>query len=148
MPFIDNPERFKTYLLSAKELQTLQKIETSFVLPSEKKIQTLINIAYICSLEQESIIVLIASDITLLSEAKNKTTEAIKRVQEYNLAENRFFSMIMHELRTPLTGITLTLDLLEKYSETWTKKRTTNILHSNSKFHQFISKFDGESSYN
>lgn len=122
LPFIDSPERFKYYLLSAKELQTLETIEVSFVKPSGKKIQTLINIFYIRFLEQEPIIVLIANDITLLLEAKSQITEAIQREQEYNLMKNRFLSMIMHEFRTPLTGITLTLDLLEKYSDTWTKE--------------------------
>ncbi|MGQ9818992.1 MAG: PAS domain-containing sensor histidine kinase [Candidatus Kapaibacteriales bacterium] len=122
LPIIKNLEGFKNYLLSAKELQTLETMEASVVLSTGKKVQILINIAYIRFLEQEPIVVLIVNDVTLLYEAKNRITDAINREQEYSVMKNRLISTIMHQLRTPLTGITLNLSLLEKYSDTWTKE--------------------------
>lgn len=136
LKFIDQ-ERIQRYIQSAREFQTMETYDDTTTLPSGRKVEFIINIAYIHFFEQEPWIVLIVSDVTQLSIANREITEALKREQEYSIMKNRFVSMVSHELRTPLTGIMLSTELLQKYWENWSNEernkhfdRIRNTIHS------------------
>ncbi|MCX6146215.1 MAG: ATP-binding protein [Candidatus Kapabacteria bacterium] len=72
--------------------------------------------------ESEEMIVLMAFDITYQFDSHQLIETNTKKQQELNKLKTTFISMISHEFRTPLTTITLSNDLLRRYSEKLTQE--------------------------
>lgn len=72
--------------------------------------------------EDEELIVLMAFDITYQINSHHLIATNTQKQQELNKLKNTFVSMISHEFRTPLTTITLSNDLLRRYSEKLTQE--------------------------
>jgi signal transduction histidine kinase len=49
--------------------------------------------------------------------------KVIEKEKELNMLKNRFISVISHEFRTPLTGINSSIQLFERYGDTWDKEK-------------------------
>jgi PAS domain S-box-containing protein len=76
----------------------------------------------------------LATLVTAVDVTKYKQTEYhIKQVvqQEQKLAQNKveFASMISHELRTPLNVISFSSNLLQRYCDSWSKKKRQECLN-------------------
>ena len=78
-----------------------------------------------CSLTEPSLngIVVNSRDITERKQAEEDVLNALRKERELNELKSRFVSMVSHEIRNPLNGILAAAQILERYSEKWTKER-------------------------
>jgi PAS domain S-box-containing protein len=85
-------------------------------------------------LEDGSVYTCIIQDITLRKQGEYDRLErermqvALEKERELRVLKNRFLSMMSHELRTPLASISLSYDLLKKYSKVATPEERTQAL--------------------
>lgn len=121
LPFCKEKERLQKYLALAKELDTAQQFENSYQLPDGRTIDLVLNIAYIHFLHKEPWYLIIVSDVSTIQQANREIISYIQKEQELNILKKRFISLISHELRTPLTGITLSIELLQRYGNRLTE---------------------------
>lgn len=121
LPFCKEKERLQKHLALAKELDTAQQFENSYQLPDGRTIDLVLNIAYIHFLHKEPWYLIIVSDVSTIQQANREIISYIQKEQELNILKNRFISLISHELRTPLTGLTLSLDLMQRFGKQLSK---------------------------
>lgn len=68
-------------------------------------------------------IVVNSRDITERKQAEEEILNALKKERELNELKSRFVSMVSHEIRNPLNGISAAAQILERYSEQWSKEK-------------------------
>lgn len=68
-------------------------------------------------------IVVNSRDISERKQAEEDIITALKKERELNELKSRFVSMVSHEIRNPLNSILAVAQILERYSEEWSKEK-------------------------
>lgn len=107
-------ENLLNLLKVAKETNSPQHLIDDFVLPSGKKVTTLIQVDYVSFLNVEPMYLLLFSDLTKLYEANEQIFTYLRKEEELKVLRNWFISLLGHEIQTPLTGILLSVELIQR----------------------------------
>lgn len=68
-------------------------------------------------------VVVNSRDITERKQTEEKIRNALTQAEKLNELKSHFVSMVSHEFRNPLNGILAAAQLLERYSEKWSKEK-------------------------
>ncbi|MBK7104861.1 MAG: PAS domain S-box protein [Ignavibacteriae bacterium] len=68
---------------------------------------------------------LLEKEITRRIKAETKVKSALEKERELNQLKSTFMSTVSHEFRTPLTSIYSSVELIERYSDKWEKRKTS-----------------------
>ena len=99
----------------------IREQEVKIVRKCGQIITLLMSIEYLDADTSEPWFLFMSLDITKRLEAQDEIKYMLQKEQDLNVLKTQFISMISHEFRTPLTAITLSAELLKRYSSKWTE---------------------------
>lgn len=68
-------------------------------------------------------------DITQRKSAEAEIRKALEQEKELSELKSRFVSMVSHEFRNPLNAISVSVQLLERFGEKWSKEKQSDFFH-------------------